>query len=546
MSTEPSRARRKLRKNWVKSMQTSTKKHVPSRMKNGSIRSDMAVSIQMDDSKPTILPKGVVNKFDAPMESRGSAHFLRRHLKRISAASTSPIFEFAFRFIRTLILARILSPNDVGAAVALAAILVSCETITDVGLEHFVVISISEKPAQVVAAARQVAIARSLLLGAIIFISAPYLALLFNVTAEISNIRWLAIFPLIGSMKNWRIIQIQNEYRFGPNAIARVVATMGSAASMIPAALWFRDARAMVVALGIELFLYATCSYLLVSRQKVAVVDPALRRAALSFGLPLIVNGIGLLILSQLDRMIVANLFGLGVLAVYSLSLNLVMAPVSVVSSVVGAIGLPFIKRAGAERQSIRWASLVISLGLTVIGAMCAVIIGLSLDWLFPLLYGPNFTISAPFQAVLTLITFVRTIRSAPNVILLVLGKTKHVALGNVMAGSGLLIAFFLTSWYHRVEIVAFGLLIGDLVSLGVLLIFVRDFLPLKPLLRHIGMLSIFSVGTAAVSPWIIAGPMIVTRGLILGITTFVIVLDGIIVYRRQIDELRRRDPSGF
>jgi lipopolysaccharide exporter len=481
-----------------------------------------------------MFPQGVMDKANTPMARGGSIGFL--FMKRFSSAAISPIIQFAFRFIRTVILAHILSPNDVGAAVALAAILISCETITDVGLEHFVVVSTAGDPAQVAAVARQVAIARSLFVGAIILVSAPYLALLFNAAEEVSNVRWLAAFPLIGAMKNWRIIQIQNEYRFGPNAVARIVATMGSAVSMVPVALWFRDARAMVVGLGIELFLYAICSHLLVSRPKVAVVDPALRRAALSFGLPLIVNGVGLLILSQLDRIIVANLFGLETLAVYSLSLNLVVGPVSVVSNVMGAIGLPFIRRAGADRRSIRWTSLVVSLGLAIAGAACAVIIGLSLDWLVPLVYGPHFTISAQFQTVLAMIVFVRIIRSAPNLILLVQGRTKRVALGNVVAGSGLLIAFLLASQYHRVEIVAFGLLIGDLVSLGLLLVFVRDFLPIEPLLRHIGVLLIFSVGTAALSPWILAGSMIVTRGIMLGIATFVIVLDGVIVYRRHIE----------
>lgn len=489
-----------------------------------------------DSGESPIFSKGATKQAIAPMVSGGSIRL--RRIKRVSTASISPILQFAFRFVRTVILARILSPNDVGAAVALAAILVSCETITDVGMEHFVVISTTEEPAQVTAVAQQVAVARSLLLGALILISAPYLALLFNIAGEASNIRWLAAFPLIGSIKNWRIIQIQNEYRFGPNAIARIVATMGSAVSMIPVALWFRDARAMVVGLGIELFLYAICSHLLVSRQKVAFVDPTLRRAALSFGLPLIVNGIGLLILSQLDRMIVANLFGLGVLALYSLSLNLVVAPVSVVSNVMGAIGLPFIRRAGAERQSIRRAALVVSLGLTLIGAVCAVINGLSLDWLVPLVYGPHFAITAEFQSILTMTAFVRVIRSAPNLILLVQGRTKQVALGNVAAGSGLLIAFFLGSRYHRIESVAFGMLIGDLVSLGALLIFVREFLPIKPLLRHIGVMLIFAAGTAALSPWIIiAGSVIVTRGIILGVATFVIVLEGVRVYRHHNDD---------
>ena len=488
----------------------------------------------MDNSKAAVLPKSTLNKAD--MLTARNDSFLWRGLKIFSSASVSPIFEFAFRLVRTAILAHILAPDDVGAAVALAAILVSCETITDVGLDHFVVISSAGNPAQVTAVARQVAIARSLALGAMIVVFAPYLAVLFNVPGQVANIRWLAAFPLIRSIKNWSIIQIQAEYRFGPNAIARIVAAMGSAVLMIPVALWLRDARAMVVGLGIELLLYTICSHLLVSQQRVAVVDPAVRRAALSFGLPLMVNGIGLLILSQFDRMIVANLFGLEALAAYSLSFNLVGAPMAVVSSVIGTIGLPFIRRAGAERESMRWASLVISVGSAITAAVCAVIVGSSLDWLVPLVYGPNFGINAQFQAILIVITFVRIIRAAPNLVLLMQGRTKHVALGNVAAGFGLLIAFFFASRYHRVEIVAFGLLIGDLISLGVLLVFVRDFLPIKPFLGHMCVLLIFSVGTAALSPWIIAGSTVVTREMLLGMALFVIALDGVILFRHHIN----------
>jgi O-antigen/teichoic acid export membrane protein len=494
----------------------------------------------MDDSKSTGLPKGVVSNAAAPITYSGSSRSPWGRLKMFSTASMAPILEFAFRLIRTAILAHILAPDDVGAAVALAAILVSCEAITDVGLEHFVVISLAGDPAQVTAVARQVSIARSFMLGAMIVVFAPYLALFFNAPGEVANIRWLAACPFIKSVKNWRIIQIQAEYRFGPNAIARILSAMGSAVSMIPAALWFHDARAMVVGLGIEVLLYTILSHLLVSRQRVVVVDPALRRAALSFGLPLMVNGIGLLILSQFDRVLVANLFGLEVLAAYSLSLNLIMAPVAIVSNVIGTIGLPYIRRAGTERQAIRGASLAISAGSTLTAAACAVVIGSSLDWLVPLVYGSNFKITAPFQAILTVITFVRIIRAAPNLLLLVQGRTKHVALGNVAAGFGLLVAVFLASWYHRVEIVALGLLLGDLLSLGVLLLLVGNYLPIKALLGHVGVLLIFSVGTAALGPWIILGSITIGRAIALGIAISVITLDGFILYRSHFNGLER------
>jgi lipopolysaccharide exporter len=464
--------------------------------------------------------------------SFGSDFSTRRYLARFSAASVSPVLEFAFRFVRTIILSHVLSPDNVGAAVAMASILASCELITDVGIGQFVLISNAKDPAQPVAVAQQIAMSRSLLLGILIIILAPYLAYFFNAGGETSIIRWLAAVPLIRGLRNWRIVQIQNQYQYGPHAIANITAAMGGAIAVIPAALWFHDARAMPVSLGVEAALYTIFSHLLVPRQRVRVVDPVLRRTALSFGLPLVVNGIGLLIISQLDRLIVANLFGLTILAVYSLSLNVVVAPASVATGVLSALAFPFVRRSSTDPRSLRRASLITSLGFTISGAACAVGIGLCLDWLVPLLYGPNYAVSSGFRALITVIAYLRIIRSAPNLILLVRGKTKHATMGNIAAGFGLLIGFVLASWDHRLEAVLFGLLIGDLVSLIVLLIFVRNFFPILALLEHAAVLLVFSVGIAALGPLIPVDSVIVARGIMLGAAAFVIGLDAAFVYR--------------
>jgi O-antigen/teichoic acid export membrane protein len=465
--------------------------------------------------------------------------FLRRYLARLSLASISPILIYGFGFIRTMILSHLLSPDNVGAAVVLTGILGSCELITDVGIGQFVVLSTAKDPAQPVAVAEQLAITRSLLLSVLIMLCAPYLAHLFNANGEISTIRWLAVVPLIRGLRNWRIVQILNQYHYGPHAIANLAAVVGSVAVVIPAALWFHDARAMLLSLGIESTLYTILSHLLVRRQRVKRIDPAVRRAALSFGLPLIANGIGLLILSQLDRVIVANLFGLTVLAVYSVALSLVIAPASVVAGVASAIALPYLRRASTDITSSRRASLIVCLVLTINAAGASVVIGLFLDLLVPLLYGSNYAVSPGARALMTVLAYLRIIRSGPNMILLVQGKTSCVTLGNIAAGFGLLISFFLASWDHRLEAVLFGLLIGDLVSLSFLLTFSRKFLPVVSLLAHTAMLLLFPVGIAALGPIIPAGSTFIARVIVLVSAMFVIGVDSAVIYRRHLVDRR-------
>src|SRR5262249_46593154 len=157
------------------------------------------------------------------------------------------------------------------------------------------------------------------------------------------------------------------------------------------AALWFQDERAMLVSLVVEAILYAGASHLTASRERIASVDPAVRRAALSYGLPLMVNGLGLLVLSQLDRYIVANLFGLETLALYALVLNLALMAISPVNIVANKLGIPYLVRSRDNPIASRQAALLVAWVMVVGGALYAMGVGLFLDWFVPLLYGAHY-----------------------------------------------------------------------------------------------------------------------------------------------------------
>ncbi len=475
--------------------------------------------------------------------ARAVAAPMKRHITRLSAASLSPFGEFLLRFARTIIISRLLSPSDLGAAVALMAILASCEVITDVGLDKFVMVSRPDARAQVVAAARQISIVRAVLLAAVIALGAPLLATAFGASGQHRIVAWLGVVPLIASLRNWRIVQVQQDYRYGAETISNLGSRVIALIALIPAYLFFRDERVVVANLVIEAVIAVILSYVLAPHERVVRVDPALRREALRFGLPLMANGVGLVILKQFDQIIVANLFDLAVLAHYVLVLNLAIMPTSVLQRIAGRIFLPFLGKSRAEAASPKRAPFTVVVGMTAAAAAFAVPVGLTLDWVAPLIYGRQYQVSPAFAALAMLLAFLRFARGGPNTVLVEHGQTVRLTAGNMIAAVGMLIGFVLGFETRRVEAVLIGVVIGDLLSFILLIGLMRWLLPMTRALRHFAVLGA-TVAFVGACIWLEDGSQWMMRGVILAAAMLLIGIDSAAIYRWIMGSSVGRRPS--
>lgn len=477
--------------------------------------------------------------FAWPPRAEIALMLLKRYFARVSGASISPVCEFTLRFVRTVILSRLLMPDDLGAAVALVTILTSCEVITDVGVDKFIIVNSGEQRAQAVAAAQEIIVIRALVIALAIAIFAPALASIFGAAAHVGSIRWLGAVPVLRSLRNLRIVQIQQDYRYGPEAVANVVGQLGAVVIIVPAALWFEDERAMLASLLAEAALYAVMSHLLVPRERVRSVNPTMRRAALTYGLPLMVNGVGLMALAQFDRAVVANLFSLATLALYSLALAIAIVPTSVLQRVAGNLSIPFLADARANPKTSREASLIVVLASAIGAAAYAVGIALFLQKFVPLLYGSRYTVSSAFCALAAIVVFLRVARGGVNLVLLAHSKTARLTVGNIMGGIGLIAGFLLALWSQRVEAVVLGTLIGDLLSLIVLCVLARRYLPMGSTLGHGSVLGLTVLASAFASVEI-AGTGWGIRFLFFAAGMVVITADAGLVYWRVVAEFLR------
>jgi O-antigen/teichoic acid export membrane protein len=397
---------------------------------------------------------------------------LKQYATRISAASISPVASFTLRFLRTIILSRFLTPEHVGASVALFTILSLCEGITTVGLDTFVLVHAGgQERARALAAAQQIAFFRGLILGAAIFLFAPLLASLFG--ASVQSVAWLGAVSAVASVKNLGVVQVQQEFRYLPEALSVVGGQIAAVVAAFLAAAHFRDERAMLASLVAEAFACVLLSYVLVPRlaprAHAADVDPIMRRAALTFGAPLMLNGAALMILGALDRSVVVNLFDLTTLALYSLAVNLVLAPASILTIVLQNIGMPILIRPREDQGASKRASLMVLMAVLFVASPLAVSIALFLDRLLPIIYGAQYHVTQVFSALMAGIVLMRICRNGVNIILLAQKATARATTGNTISNLGVLIGFLLTVRYRELETFVAGLLIGEVLSLAAL-----------------------------------------------------------------------------
>ena len=236
----------------------------------------------------------------------------------------------------------------------------------------------------------------------------------------------------------------------------------------------------------------------------------------------------------------VSDLFGLEVLASYSLTVGLAVVPISVISMVLTKVLMAFVARSRSGTTGSREQSFIAAWVPCVVGALYALAIGALLDFAVPLLYGRRYQVGAELHVLVTLMVFSRVCRIGPTAILLGYGQTRHVTAANLTAGAGLAIGFLLAVYSHRVEAVMFGLLLGDMLSLLSMLYFARLRMPMETVIPHIALLVLPATLSAA-GAFAGSGFELKVRAPIVAAGILLVSVDVIVAYRRNIGRFLAR-----
>ncbi len=298
----------------------------------------------------------------------GSAMFW----KAFQLGSSKVIF-----LVRTLILARLLAPDDFGLlAISLVSVgfLVS---ITNLGMVPALV-QHPDPDEQQYDAAWSVGVSRAAFIAVVVFLTAPLVAALFAEPRATNLIRVMALRPLISAAASIRVADLTRDLSFRkltfldlPDALVNTIVSIALAPLL---GVWALVAGTLAGPLA-----YLLISYVLAPYRPRFTLDMSAAQPLLRFGRWIFLMSIISVSGSSILQVVISRRLGVAELGLYYLATKLAFIPAEVSSEVVGTVAFPLYARLqGDKHQLARAFRAIFSSVSALLFPICALLIALA------------------------------------------------------------------------------------------------------------------------------------------------------------------------
>lgn len=371
----------------------------------------------------------------------------------------------AAAFIRSIVLARFLGPEQVGLAAVIVVTAQFFDSVTDTGNDRFLIQDPSGDAPRALSLIHLVGVMKGATIAALLVMLARPIALFMRVPEVSSALQVLALVPLISGFTNFDFRVSQRHHHFGGEAKVLFSSELCGLIATVVAAIILRHFTAVLYGLTARSLAAVLVSQIVARRPYKLQYSREFARRLWRFGAPLMINGLLLFAATQSDRVIISRSLGPADLGRYSVLLLLGVYPSATIMKFAATLFLPQITprepdgevaRAAADRlESI---SVVLSLAMAV---------GFSwfIPLVLPLVFGPAFRATDILVTLVGLIVSWRMMKTAPTTIAIAAGRTEIVLANNVCRLSGILAAVLGLQLIGGLEGVAIGLIVGEIIA---------------------------------------------------------------------------------
>jgi len=353
----------------------------------------------------------------------------------------------ACTFLRSVIIARLVSPENFGIAAVLAMTYYLSEMSSSLGLETRLIQTENGNDQSFQKSAQFLQACRGLVNASLILSLAGPLSLLFGVPQAQWAFRCLAVVQLIKGFTHFDQYRFQREMRFGPAVGVDIAGSILSLLATVFLVWWLRDYSVMVWILLVQATAAVLGSHLVAQRRYGWIWSPPHAKQIFSFGWPLMVNGLLMYGIFQGDQVVIGSAkrlfsqstFTLVDLAVYSVAFSITLAPTTLIANVYTSMLLPLLSRAQEHRDLFVQRYLTYTKGLALIAALISILFILAGGWLVILIYGDKYKAAGEFIGWLAAMQSLRIIRVAPTIASIARGNTVDTMLANIVRTSALL-----------------------------------------------------------------------------------------------------------
>lgn len=357
---------------------------------------------------------------------------------RTGVLGLTTIATLVVRTVSSIVLTRLLRPDDFGIVGIIGSIFYVAGMTTDLGFQAFLIRHERTDDRHFRDVIWTIHAKRGLALFALVALASPLIADLFGkppvamplaVASATFAIDGLASLSLITALRKDKSREL-SFFDLGLQIFQTTVAIL--------LALWFRNVWALIGAMLLQSSMRLFLSYRLFdnSTQRLAR-DPSIFREFLAFSRLILVSSVITLLLGQTDKLILARLFSLREFGLYALALSITSAPRSFASSYVMRVAFPIYAETWRERPnalgSVYYS--VRRLQTALYSFACGGLIGAA-PLVVAILYDPRYASSATFISLLMIGVSLQLTNIAATELLTATGNLKplvHVNLTKLL-----------------------------------------------------------------------------------------------------------------
>jgi len=262
----------------------------------------------------------ILNKFKTIFKSDS----LRDKVLRGGGVLTIGSFaENLLRFLRNIILARLLAPDAFGLMATIMAIVATAEAFAEVGLVKSIIQNKKGSDKEFLNVIWWFSTFRGIILYSIVFFAAPFIANFLNKPEATLILRIALIVILFRNLISPKIYLLQKELNFTKWVILTQSANSLGIVSAIISAFYLRNVWALVLGYVAEAFLIFLFSYVFYPHIPKLKINPSHAKNIMIFsrkvfGLPIL-----MMLYSQVDNFVIGKVLSLNTLGLYYLARSL-------------------------------------------------------------------------------------------------------------------------------------------------------------------------------------------------------------------------------
>lgn len=355
--------------------------------------------------------------------------YLKKSLISVSWVSAFRVVYRLLSIVRTMILARLLSPTQFGDFGVASLVLALVEIFTETGINVFFVQQDEDDTiTKYVSTAWVISIVRGMIIAGVVALASLPVSHFFNNSASINLILCIAFVPLIRGFINPAEAKFQKQLRFNKEFYLRFAIALADAIAAIAVTSMFRTPIGLVAGLIVGALVEVVISQIWIHPRPRLQFDHQQARAIIGSGKWITGAGIASYFASKGVDMSIGKLLSTNSLGVYQMAYKFSVLFVDEFVEMINRVAFPIYVRIGGDRQRLKKAFTKTYLGFT--GSMAALMafVALFANPIVSILLGPAWHETTKYLQLLSLVGFAIAVVTPTNPLFLAIKKQRYLS----------------------------------------------------------------------------------------------------------------------